>query len=404
MKIPPAACSAAPAQPHRHGRAPGALLLGAAALLGCASADPPAWQVQPLLRSGASSSAALRDGYTRLAQRDEYDGRWLQAAQAWQKAVQADPSNPALHTALGVALAQAGRPLDAVAPLRRAVALPPGSAQSLNNLGYALWLAGQPAEAMQVLKAALAIEPAHRAALANLALGDPARAHAAPAGPQPMTVPAGPQPMTVPAGPQPMAVPAGPQPVAVPAGPQPMVVPAGPQPMADPAGPQPASAQAVATVPAAGLPLLAVQTRPNLAALGVAEPGRHAVEAAPSGAAHAGGTTAPAPARIAIANGMGVPGAAARLRALLAGQGLPQATLYNLPPYQQARTVVQYRAGFAAVARQVAARIPGGAALSEVPLQGHTEDVRVVLGRDRRTALALCMAPQHCPGQAPRWP
>lgn len=369
--VAPGAGFSAPAARRRWpGRSLVAMVLGgSSALLGCASADPQPWQVQPLLRSGASSSAALRDGYTSLARRHEYEDRWVQAAQAWDKAVQAEPSNPALHTALGVALAHAGRPADAVVVLRRAVELSPGSAQSLNNLGYALWLAGQPDEAVQALKAALAIDPAHRAALANLALADPAPAGTAAGEPQP--VPA----ETVAAAPA-----------------------------AEAEVPPLLQVQAHPSTPP-----VAVQTRPNLDALSVAEAGHQAGEAAVPDAAAEGpqaavALPAAAPAHVAIANGMGVAGAAAKLGALLAAQGLPRAALHNLPPYQQATTVVQYRAGFAAVALQVAAHIPDGAAVSETALEGRPEDVRVILGRDRRTALALCVAMNQCAGSGPGTP
>ncbi len=357
MKIQAVELGASTAKPHGAGRALVAMLLGgSSALLGCASMDPAAWQVQPLLRSGASSSAVMRDGYTSLARRYEYEGRWLQAAQAWEKAAQAEPSNPALLTALGVALAHAGRSADAVAPLRRAVGLSPGSAQSLNNLGYALWLAGQPGEAVQVLKAALAIAPAHRAALANLTLADPAQAAAT----------------------------------------------------ADLALPVPAEAVAAAPAADGALAVLAVQILPNLAAFGMAGTGRQAGAAVASEVASkaaervaVGAVVGTAPARITIVNGMGVPGAASKLRALLTAQGLPWAMVHNLPPYQQATTVIQYRAGFAAAARQVAAHVPGGAAVSEALLEGRAEDLRVVLGRDRKTALALCVAMNHCAGPGP---
>ena len=338
------------------------VLGGSSALLGCASADPQPWQIQPLLRSGASSSAAMRDGYTHLARRYEYEDRWAQAAQAWDKAAQAEPLNPTLHMALGVALAHAGRAVDAVAPLRRAAALSPGSAQSLNNLGYALWLAGQPDEAVQALKAALALDPTHRAALANLALAEPsdtAMTDARPVMPE--------SPVTEERVPSLLEVQA--------------------QPSAPP---------------------MAVQTVPNLAAMGVvAEAGRQAGEPAQPDVAPAverpttAALPATAPVHVAIANGMGVTGAAAKLGALLAKQGLPLATLHNLPPYQQAATVVQYRAGFAAVARQVAAHVPDGADVSEAALEGRPEDVRIVLGHDRRTALALCVAMNQCAGSGP---
>jgi hypothetical protein len=89
--------------------------------------------------------------------------------------------------------------------------------------------------------------------------------------------------------------------------------------------------------------------------------------------------------RVEITNGNGVTGMAAWLASRLRDNGFGNARyLSNLPPYKSTGTVVYYRAGFAAHAREVARRMPQAV---EVPLQSGDAwrgDVRVVIGHDVR--------------------
>jgi hypothetical protein len=103
-------------------------------------------------------------------------------------------------------------------------------------------------------------------------------------------------------------------------------------------------------------------------------------------------------ARISIVNGVGVPGAAARVRQLLQEDSIAVARLQNQRPFQQAATVVQYRPGLAELALRVAQRIPAGAATQEVGSMEAASDLRVVLGRDRKAPLAACVSHNACGG------
>lgn len=150
-------------------------LLAAAAAAGCASGtapSPPAeLRIAPLRQvahGGVTGDAVTGQAYAALARQYESEGRAEAAIEAWGKAIAQDPSNAAMHNALGMALAARGRYADAVAAFGRADVFAPRDARTLNNLGYSQLMAGQHAAAARSLEQALALDPQHAKARANL--------------------------------------------------------------------------------------------------------------------------------------------------------------------------------------------------------------------------------------------
>ena len=313
-------------------------------LCGCA-ATPPAWRVEPVFHAPGSSRESLAQGYATLARMYEAEGRGPQALDAWRKAVAANPADVDLHTAAGVALVRQQRLDQAIEQFRAALALQPDDARLLNNLGYALSLEGADEEAAGVLGRALMLDPAHRLALSNLQQVE-----------------------------QRLALRLAPELLH------------GARPEAVAAFDGPPSRASNDDVPDKVLAMLRgeaptpveVQLQPNLSPLARVD--------TPA--------TMPQPApvkpviRMNIVNGVGVTGAAAKMRDWIQGDGVLVLRLQNQRPYRQSETVVQYRAGYQAAAVGVAQRLPAGAATREVSGIDGGADLRVVLGRDRREALA----------------
>jgi len=91
-----------------------------------------------------------------------------------------------------------------------------------------------------------------------------------------------------------------------------------------------------------------------------------------------------------LSNGNGIKGAAARLKQWLTVEGLQVDHLTNRRPYDQQRTVIQYRAGQQEAALRVARALRMTAQLDATPSTDLRSDVRVVLGHDwARTAACL---------------
>jgi tetratricopeptide (TPR) repeat protein len=120
-------------------------------------------------------------------------------------------------------------------------------------------------------------------------------------------------------------------------------------------------------------------------------------------AAAATAPAAPKAPRLAIVNGMGLGGAAARMAQTLQAAGLTPAgrpRLQNLVPYQVRDTVVEYRPGFRAEAEHAARSLPG-ARLDERPAGPADADLRIVLGHDQRAWLAACLRHNVCSKAVP---
>lgn len=86
-------------------------------------------------------------------------GRFAEAAQHFEQAVQLNPGTADSHYNLGLALARLGQPAEAVAHYERALARQPHHASALNNLGNALLALDRLDEARAHYDRALRIEP-----------------------------------------------------------------------------------------------------------------------------------------------------------------------------------------------------------------------------------------------------
>jgi LytR cell envelope-related transcriptional attenuator/Tetratricopeptide repeat len=387
----------------------GALLLG-----GCASSTGPAWKIEPVFTVDAASRGSAGSGYATLARMYEAEGRGAQALEAWRKAVMANPSDADLRTATGVALVRHQRLDQAIEQFRQAVALQPGNVRLLNNLGYALALDGLDDEAASVLGQAVALDPSHPTARINLEQVErrlalrlaPEPIHGA----RPEVVTASQQPPQasedVPdkvlamlrgdAAPAPLAVQALPNVAALAQTDVPSIAatPSLPGPIA-----QVTQVAQVAPIAPVATPAPMSTMSPAAAASPVAAPALAPADTATATATATAAATAAA--KVNIVNGVGVNGAAARVRQLVQGDGLAVLRLQNQRPYTQAETVVQYRAGFQAAAMSLAQRIPAGAATQQVSMIDGVADLRVVLGQDRREVLAACVSRGECAPRAP---
>jgi len=308
---------------------------GCAAPVSVSSGKP--WTIAPSFQVTHTGPGAAQ-GYMALARRYEGELRWREARDAWRKAALEAPQDADVLNGLGMAEARRGRYADSVAALRLAVAAAPDRIAIRNNLGYALLLDDRDDEARSVLRDTLERDPTNRMARANLdrieqVAGVNLSTDKSPAN----------------------------------------------------------SATGAATLPTgvAG----SVQTIPNLVPLQLRQTGFTAATVAAVAAAisPAASSRAPVPLRLAavepridIANGNGSTGMAGRLRTELATRGVVgQVVLSNVLPYDTARTVVRYRAGFAAVAHDIADGMPRPIQIAASPGGTFDADVRVVLGRDR---------------------
>lgn len=351
----------APSIPRSPARA--VALAAALALAACATPEP--WRVAPSYQVKHAGVTAGQ-GYMALARQYEGEGRGRAALEAWRKAALEDPDNVEILGALGIAEFAYGSRDQAVAALRRAVDLTPGQAAPLNNLGYALMLEGHTDEARSLLRQALERDPGHVQARANLWLLQSAPVvTAAPAEPADPTPQAAPQVTPAPASDVASIEPAPPRLQTEPSVPALALYTA--EVGVNPPQAVPETQAAVETSP--------VEPIPPAERIPLVEPTSPAEPAPPNLGS----------VRVEITNGNGVTGMAAWLASRLRDSGLGNARyLSNLPPYRSTDTVVYYRAGFAAHAREVARRIPQAV---EIPLQtgdAWRGDVRIVIGHDVR--------------------
>ncbi|WP_298235026.1 LytR C-terminal domain-containing protein [uncultured Azohydromonas sp.] len=336
-----------------------ALLL---ALGGCATRhDGLPWRIEPVqtVTHGLDASAG---GYYAVGRQIERTRDWLRAADAYRQALKLDPGHADARNALAVVLARLGLMPDAEAQLRMALQAAPQRADLHSNLGYLLLLAGRPRDAQEALHAALALNPRDGVAQANLELAQ-GRVAAS-------TVP-GPGPVDAAATAREAAATKSAA-VEVPSA-------------AAPPRQAPAPTAALQVLDGATLaPLATAAPTPGIAP---AAPGPRATPAEPTdtpppdGAGTAGlQEAAPGAFTLELSNGMGRRGAAMALRQQFQRRGLEVHYLSNQPPYRQPYTVVLYRPGQEAAARQVSRALPVPAPLQ--PDAGQRAGVRVLMGRD----------------------
>jgi hypothetical protein len=324
--------------------------------------DPRAWQVTPVYR--VQHAQAQFDGHYATARYLEGQRRWAQAEVAYRRALALQPTHVEAHNRLALTLAEQGRLLPAIEALRQALALDPQAAHLLNNLGYLQLQAGERDDAVSTLRRALALTPHSATAKANLRAALTPHAAAAPDTP-----------------------PAEVRPVAagdVRSAPLAQSVP--PLPLASP--PAPPLVLQSPTVPALNLqhggdiPAAPADVQAPSAQRPLPTPDDKVATPLPS-------------ARIELSNGNGVAAFAARVRGWLGWLGVKVDRLTNQRPYRQATTLVQYREGYEAQARELARQLPLAAQLEARGDLDPRADVRVVLGHDFR-AQAACLDTRRC--------
>jgi tetratricopeptide (TPR) repeat protein len=373
IELPLAPCNGAPGRDRGFGpecrfvrrAVAGAVLVAAA---GCATHDAdlsrqfriePVYSVSHAVRSTASSQA-----YYTLGKYFDDMHEWGRAVDAYRQAVAADTANVEAVNALGVALAQGRHFGEAEATLRHAVDLAPERIHIRNNLGYLLLVEGRPQDAAAQLKVAVALDPGNGIALANLrnAMAQ-------------MGIAGGTEIAT------------GPRPARDAAVGGSVVADAG----ADTAAPAPVS-NPVAATPTAATEIAAPPTIATTAAIPTPAPVAMAPAALPPDAGTPGALRI---ARLEVSNGNGVNGMAAQLGLWLAAHGVATQRLTNQQPYDQRRTVIQFRSGQDEAARRLASLLPASAQTAARPSPGLASDVRVVLGQDWRS-VADCLAHSSC--------
>ena len=365
-------------------------------LQSCESVPPKqAWGFQPLLKvRHANESPAA---YYQLGRYYQGQNRSDLAIPAFQQALALDRHYAEAHNALGSLYAGQRQFELAIMEFQLALAAAPDTAHFYNNLGYAYYLQGRPVEAAAALQKAASLKPgdAKITTNLNLALAQKTRAELEQQAFAPATATASPPAssashVTAP----PVAGPVTETTVAAPA-----PAPASPPVAVEPTAPAPSPSQpAIQPLVAEPAPVIALPQSPQLAP---AEPQQTVEPAAPTMLAAAPPAlpkTAPPLARAAlyeVSNGNGITGMARRVNQALLAQGYPAARLTNNKPFRQPVTVVEYRPGYAAVAAQLSASLPLKPAITEKAGLRQSADVRLVLGRDVMTRLALVTPRQH---------
>ncbi|MGH8809372.1 MAG: tetratricopeptide repeat protein, partial [Noviherbaspirillum sp.] len=124
-------------------------------------------RIEPVLSIRNSSEPSAARHY-QIGRYFQGQNRLDQAAQAYQKALEADIRHVDAHSALGTVYASQGRFDDAIREFEAALKLVPELASLYNNLGYANFLQGKYAEAIEAFEKAIKLEPNNVRAFNNL--------------------------------------------------------------------------------------------------------------------------------------------------------------------------------------------------------------------------------------------
>ena len=376
--------------------------LASALLAGCAgyggnSASLSQYRIVPVQRMSGLDNP---DVWYQRGRYFQGQRRWAQAEQSFRKALELQPNHAEAHNALGAVFAARGQLVEAEGAFRTALRLAPDQAHIRGNLGRVLLLQGQDEEALVALKDAARIDPGNTAVRTNLAevskrLGRESGLAADQVGERRSRVAA-----------DKGALPAS----AIPAAASSAVVVLPAVPVGDGRSP----VRRIEPVPSAAPVVLTSVSYGELGAVAPREPLRReevafvaarapspAVPGAPVARAvpkvvvpSASSAVAPSPAptravRLEVANGNGVEGMARRVRATLRSDGYAPVRTTNQQPYTQKETVVQFRAGFEAAAKQLGERFPAQAPVVYEARIDARADVRIVLGRDLPRQFAL---------------
>jgi tetratricopeptide (TPR) repeat protein len=312
-------------------------VIGALSMAGCAipiqneAQQPPA--VQPVL---SVHDGVTAEGMYRLGRYYEGQARFEPAINAYREAIRRDPLMVEAYTALGTSLAGQQRYDEAIRQFQAAVVLAPNAAHLHNNLGYAYLLSGQTEQAVKALEQAQRVDPAHVRSAENLRIAQAKLGNIVPP-----TVSS--ESKTV-------------------------------------SSPSKTPGMQAVTMPAPGTNL--VEVAPQVFELRTSPKPRHfeKIEAVPGF-------------KLEVSNGNGVLGLAKRVAGRLVDAGVRTARLTNQLPFNQPTTEIQYRAGYAAAAAALASKLQHPVHVTPKPDLASHIDVRLVLGKDVLSDVALVAPP-----------
>jgi tetratricopeptide (TPR) repeat protein len=112
----------------------------------------------PQAQQGQAQPSAAEVAFNRAVGL-QHEGRWPEAADAWRKFLELEPSHAGAHANLGAVLSRLGRYDEAVKSYDDALRLNPRLTEALFNLGVAHYRAGQFAKATEALSRYLADRP-----------------------------------------------------------------------------------------------------------------------------------------------------------------------------------------------------------------------------------------------------
>ncbi len=325
---------------------------------GCASQKLPPPQIKPVLE--VRHSGVQASGYYELGRFLQEQQRYGDAVVAYRKALELDPKHVDAHNGLGTVYALLGQYAEAHIEFGEALALAPDNATVLNNIGYTFLLERKPVQAIGPLTRATELVPQSTRYTANLqiAINDPTvrknqneQNNQSPGPAEALAASAAPATFDAVAAPPQAASPSN-------------------QPMAETAG----SVRLVSIGPNAFELVIAkpLAPKPMLAAL-------------PASQARLG---------IEVSNGNGTTGMARRVGEQLKKAGMQVARLTNQIPYGEYTTRVEYRPGHELAAQDLSWRVPGRPPVVASIALRKDVDLRLVLGRELATDVAL-LAPSQ---------
>jgi tetratricopeptide (TPR) repeat protein len=370
-------------------------------IVGCASLTTSSqpWTVQPAFsvnHAGPKADAMYRLGRFYQGQR-----RYAEAIAAYRQALALDPGYADAQNGLGVIYAEQGHHDEAVKAFQAAIAASPRAAYLHNNLGYVLLLQGSNEKAVEVLEEARRLEPGNAKVRDNLIIGyerlveggkarhsaqpdtkrtvgKESKAESAQASVEVRT-----------------ALDSGVKLVAVASAVYELQA----------SGPEAAGAQtkhradsaapAATVIPpelASATPAYVLTTASSTQEVQVAgspttiEASGHATEAARPDEARQQTFEA---FKLEVSNANGVGGMAARVAGYLARFGVSTGRLTNDKTFSQPTTLIQYREGYHTQAARIGSVLPKAVPVVQADTLRSDIHVRVVLGRDVRSDVAL---------------
>jgi Flp pilus assembly protein TadD len=315
-------------------------ILGACLLQACVAPQQRDMLVQPALQVRHSANETA-NAYYSMGKYHQDKGDLDLALTAYTYAIARDPHHLEARNAAAAIHAQQGRLDQARAMMLAVVADYPRASQSHNNLGYIEYLRGDFAGAAGAIRQALLIDPHNERARNNLRLAETALA----SGSAPVLAPVAPAPAPVLA-----------------------------------AAPKAAPAAVAGPAPTMELKRLVA----NVYELKRSQAPAPLAAAVPPALARSDKLL-----RVTVANGNGAAGLARQASSLLVRHGIKVAAVVNDRPFGQSETRIQYREGFRRQAEALHAVVRGRLVLVATRDMAANTDVRLLLGKDARTVLAM---------------